>query len=108
MSGTPEGAIVTAVLELLAYRGVFARRINVGPIPAKGGGFRRSRMVGISDILGVLPGGRFLAIECKAPGGRVRPEQADFIAAVNRKGGLAFVAVSTLDVERRLDQEGIR
>lgn len=54
---------------------------------------------GISDVIGVLPGGRFLAIECKAHRGVVTKEQGDFIHAVNLKGGLAFVARRIQDVQ---------
>ena len=37
---------------------------------------------------------RFTAIECKSDTGRIRPEQAVFIQAVNEAGGIAGVARS--------------
>ena len=103
-----ESAIQKAILELLAYRGIYARRIMAlgVPDPARAGGFRTSPMVGVADIIGVLPGGRFLAIEVKVPGGRATPKQLEFLERVNEKGGLAFVARSTRDVEVALDQKG--
>lgn len=55
---------------------------------------------GASDLLGVAPDGRFLAVEVKVPGGRVKPEQEAFCAAVRRAGGRAGVARS---VEEAID-----
>lgn len=71
--------------------------------------------VGSADLIGILrlpargddgswvPGaGVFLAIECKAEGGRVTPEQALFLALVQRMGGVAFVATSADEAELRI------
>ncbi len=60
---------------------------------------------GISDILGVLPGGRLLAIEVKTEKGKLSPHQERFIQNVNDNGGLAFVARSFDDVVQRLKLE---
>lgn len=49
---------------------------------------------GVADILGILPSGRFLAIEVKAPKGRASPEQLTFITKINEAGGLAFLSRS--------------
>lgn len=49
---------------------------------------------GGSDLIGITPDGRFLAIEVKAPNGRVKPEQQTFIDAVNRAGGVGGFARS--------------
>jgi hypothetical protein len=49
---------------------------------------------GISDVIGCLPDGRFLAIEVKKPGGRPKPEQKEFIASVNRNNGVGIIAYS--------------
>jgi hypothetical protein len=57
---------------------------------------------GVADILGILPGGKFLAVEVKKPGGRVSPEQADFLQEVNAAGGVGFIAYSSQDVITRL------
>ena len=50
--------------------------------------------VGSSDIIGITPDGRFLAVEVKTKTGRVSDEQQRFIDAVRRKGGVAGVARS--------------
>jgi hypothetical protein len=61
---------------------------------------------GSSDILGLLPGGRFLAVECKAPDGRLSPEQRQFLADIKAQGGLAVVARSYRDIEEALRESG--
>jgi len=54
--------------------------------------YRKSHeTVGASDIMGVLPDGRFLAIEVKAGKDRLSIEQNQFLKAVADKGGLAIV-----------------
>lgn len=62
----------------------------------------RNRFNGVSDILGILPDGRFLAIEVKKEGGKPTPDQIKFIAKILARGGVAFVADSVEEVERRL------
>ncbi len=52
---------------------------------------------GVSDLLGWTEGGRFVAIEVKAPRGRLTDEQAAFLDLVLRSGGLAGVARSVDD-----------
>lgn len=52
---------------------------------------------GSADILGILQGGRFLAIETKTPAGRLRPEQIAFRRMVEGLGGLYVVARSVDD-----------
>jgi predicted RecB family endonuclease len=61
-----------------------------------------SHAPGVSDILGVLKGGRFLAIEVKAAKGRVSPHQQLFLDSINGAGGLAFVARSVEEVKAQL------
>lgn len=58
---------------------------------------------GVSDILGMFHGGRWLAIEVKSRKGRLSPEQSLFIDEINAGGGMAFVARSVQDV---IDQFG--
>jgi hypothetical protein len=62
---------------------------------------------GSSDIIGVLPSGRFLACECKAAGGgRLSPEQREFLDRVQRDGGLALVVSDPMQLAERLEAEG--
>jgi hypothetical protein len=65
--------------------------------------FVKSGLPGSSDILGVLRGGRFIAVEVKAPGGKVSLLQKQFLDTINEAGGLAFVAHSIEEVEQQLN-----
>jgi penicillin-binding protein-related factor A (putative recombinase) len=62
-------------------------------------------ITGVSDLLGILPDGRFLAIEVKKPyikgkqqAGKASEEQLKFLSEINTRGGLGFVATSLQDV----------
>lgn len=57
---------------------------------------------GMSDILGMLRGGRLLAIECKSRTGKIQPHQQEFLDLISAGGGLAFVARSVEDVLAKL------
>jgi hypothetical protein len=106
---TPESAIRNLICSYLRMKGVFCFvHDSVGiydPVRKK---FRANRnpyrVKGVSDILGVLRGGRMLAIEVKVPGKYPTPEQRAFINAVNVMGGLAFVARSLDDVISELEK----
>lgn len=54
---------------------------------------------GIPDIIGVL-GGRFVAIEVKAPGEKLRPLQAIVLDIIENCGGVAGVAESVDDAKK--------
>lgn len=55
---------------------------------------------GFADLFGVLPDGRFVAIEVKTPAGRLMPHQRRFLEAITRMGGVAGVARSVDDARR--------
>lgn len=59
--------------------------------------FTTGLCVGGSDIIGIAPDGRFMAVEAKTETGRVSAEQERFIAAVRQAGGIAGVARSVQD-----------
>lgn len=50
--------------------------------------------VGSSDLIGWTADGRFLAVEIKTKTGKPTKEQLNFIAQVNKAGGVGFVARS--------------
>ena len=88
-----------AILDYLHLRKIYCWRSNNIPVPTKDGKFRRFAGVrGMADIIGVLPGGRLLAIEVKSDKGQPSPEQEAFGQAVNEAGGLWFIARSVEDV----------
>jgi hypothetical protein len=103
-----ESDIQRAILDWLHWHKVLCWRNNSGAFVLQGETgsrrFFRAGMKGASDIIGCLPDGKFLAIEVKAPKGRVTDEQAQFIADVLRNGGVAFVARGVEDVEREMGE----
>ena len=46
---------------------------------------------GMADLHGMLPDGRYFALEIKRPGEKATPEQQAFLAAVQAGGGIAAV-----------------
>lgn len=102
-------ALVTGCLTLLELNGVFCWRTNNAPSPVTRGGqvvaFRKVGMKGVADILGVLPGGRLIAVECKYGSGRLSPEQKLFRDRVTKQGGLFVEARSVADVAEALGGE---
>ena len=81
---TPESLVLNGCLHYLQIRGIYCWRNNTGTakIADRWVSFGKK---GSSDILGVLPGGRLLYVECKAPdGGRLSLEQRQFLAEVGQ------------------------
>lgn len=106
----PEKIIENHVLQFLFKRGIFAwKNQSVGIFDPIRKIYRKSNnpfhIKGVSDVLGILPGGRLLAIEVKSKVGRPSPEQILFIDKINKSGGLAFIARSVEEVEERLKNE---
>jgi hypothetical protein len=106
-----EQGIQRAILEYLNWKHIYCWKSSNGSFHhsyfRKGDktwqqSFVKSGLPGSSDILGVLPGGRFLAIEVKSPTGRVSPHQQQFIDTINAAGGLAFVARSIEEVQKNI------
>jgi hypothetical protein len=102
---TAEGAVVKACLEYLKLRGAFVWRNNTGALKDKKDRPVFFGKVGSSDIIGLLPGGRFIAVECKAPGGRLSNHQIEFLTQIENMGGLAIIARSVEDVEKILRKD---
>jgi hypothetical protein len=106
---TPEGEVLHSCLEVLSLLHICSWRNNTGAVKLeKENRFVRYGKVGSSDILGVLPGGRFLAVECKRPGvGCVSSAQREFLSEVERNGGLAVVVHSAGELLQKLKENGI-
>jgi hypothetical protein len=118
---TPEKQVENAILEYLRMRGLFCFKLNtVGIYDASKKIFRKSNnkfvINGVSDIIGILPNGRFLAIEVKTDNTKTSKKtyptdnQKFFLANIASNGGLAFVARSVDDVKAeftkiRVDEE---
>src|SRR6266853_757631 len=98
-----EQSIQRAILDYLRWRGIFCWKNNNSGIYVKARNtYIPSHAVGVSDILGVLPGGRILCVEVKRPGGKLSEPQRQFLESINERGGLAFVACSVDEVERKI------
>jgi hypothetical protein len=103
---TPENRVKAEVLDYLSARRIFAWSNPTGTARVRENAYISFGKKGSSDIIGILPDGRFLAVECKAENGKLSLYQKEFLAAVAEKGGLAVVAYSFADVESVLKREG--
>ena len=101
----PESEVLRSCLEYLRLRGVFCWRQNSGALATPGGGFMRSADInGVADIIGVLPGGRFLAVECKSSRGKQTAPQRSFQSSVEAAG----LAKRHADCPRHGGKAGLR
>ena len=101
-----ETELVKMCIELLRLKGCMAWRQNTGVMRKTYRG--KSRVVrfgtpGMSDILGVLPGGRILAVECKVGTGKETLSQFAFQEAVRAIGGWAVVVRSVHQLVKSLE-----
>lgn len=97
-----ETDIQRAILEFLQYKGIFCWRNNSGALQDKNGRLVRFGKVGSSDIMGILPDGKFLAIEVKGPKGKLSDHQKEFLDGISKNNGVAIVARSVEEVEQDL------
>jgi hypothetical protein len=103
---TQESRIKAAILTYLLRHGLYVWNNPSGAVQIRPGQFMRFGKVGSADIIGCLPGGRFIAVEVKAPKGQLSDQQAEFLARIKNLGGLAIVARGTKDVEAALIENG--
>lgn len=107
-----EREVLAACLSYLRMRGIPAWRMNVGAVEAQyqgKGRFVRFGVKGMSDIIGIIPFegtryGAMLAVECKGPKGRLRPEQAAFLETIRSAGGIALVVRGVHELAKAIDQ----
>lgn len=85
-------------------------RINSGSawLPGKGGRKRPVKfhdIEGCSDLIGILAGGRWLAVEVKRPSTRDGATEAQlaFLGRIRAAGGVAFIAASAEEAVRELN-----
>lgn len=102
-----ESQITKAILEYLAYKDIFAWKVNSGMFFFKDIKTGKTRMFkaglkGMSDIIGIIKGGIFLAIEVKVPKGKLTPDQKSFLDKIKQCGGISFVAHNIEEVEQKL------
>lgn len=108
---TREGEVVDAVMKYLRHVvGAEVLRNNTGAIShtRKDGsrGFIRFGEKGSADIIACIPGGHFLAVECKAGKNGLTVEQREYLERVRQKGGLALCVRSVDELIEALSAEG--
>jgi hypothetical protein len=97
---TPENRVKKECLDYLKARNIYCWSNPSGGVYVRPGKFISFGKKGSSDIIGLLPGGRFLAVETKARNGRLSRAQKDFLTAIEKQGGLAITAFSWLDIAK--------
>jgi hypothetical protein len=106
MVRTPEGRVKAACLRYLEKRGILAWNNPTGAVRIAPDRWLRFGKKGSADILGCLPGGRFLAVEVKAAHGRLSPEQREFLADIKALGGLAVMVRGWKELDQALRVAG--
>lgn len=96
-----EADIQRQILETLAWRHVFHYRTNSGAFRNAQGHLFRFGASGAPDIVAVV-NGRYVGIEVKASGGKLRDSQDEFRKNLMAAGGLYVVARSMEDVDAAL------
>lgn len=100
-----ESDIQRLIMLALSEAGCLIFRNNVGVLKnAAGIPIKFGLCVGSSDLIGLTPTGRFLAVEIKTPTGKATPEQIRFIEAVRARGGIAGIARSPAEALALLAQ----
>ena len=99
MKQPKESEIQHTILEWLRWQGVYCWKQNTSGIYKHSTGkYIPSGMKGVSDILGILKGGIFLAIEVKRPKHQPTETQQYFLDKITKNGGVAFCAHSIEEV----------
>lgn len=96
-----ETKVVSTCLDWLAKNRIMAWRNNTGALKV-GDRYVSFGSKGSSDIVGLLPSGRLLAVECKFGKGRQSPDQKIFQKMIEKNNGLYILVYSVDELERYL------
>lgn len=92
-----DGGLVPITLRVLRLAGWKAARIQAGTAR---GGAQRMAEEGWPDVIGLAPGsGRAVLIECKAPGGKMRPSQSAMETWCAEHGHKYWIVRDAADLE---------
>ena len=105
--GGKHGGLVAACLGVCEAFKVFAWKNNTGSTVI-GDRFVSFGKKGSPDILGVLPNGRFLAVECKVGRDKVSDDQRQFLDRLINSEAFVVVAKDTVDKFMGLLSEELR
>ncbi len=98
--GKPERAIQKAVLLWLRTRGCLVAVTDAGAAYRAGSFGADTVPAGWPDITGLLSDGRFIGIECKAPGGRQSDAQKLMEHEIRSRNGIYVLAYGVDDVQK--------
>lgn len=105
---TSEAVVLKRVMLEASRLGLRVWRNHTGGIKDAEGAYHRFGLcVGSSDIIGIAPGGRFIAIEVKRPGGKPTEQQVIFIDFINKMGGFGIILDDEKKLKPALDLAGI-
>ena len=90
-----EQDIQRGILDALAWRGVYAIRLNSGAIKTERGGLVRGAPAGTPDVLCII-GGRAVFFEVKRPGKKATALQEEMHARL-RAAGATVAVVTSID-----------
>jgi len=104
--GQPHTKLVNDCLGYLAQRSIYAWSNPTRAVyDSKRGAWRKMKGgKGVADILGMLPSGRFVAVECKCGKDTLRPDQRAFRDAVAANGGLFILARCVGDLHDKIEE----
>lgn len=97
-----ESELLSYALTLLKQSELVAWRVPNGPVTHSVNGSvvrKKSPIKGFPDIAGVMPNGKFFAIELKTDKGRLSPEQTEWITKLNLSGAMAVVLRSKEEIK---------
>lgn len=95
MTNELEATVLKDCLNYLNLKNIFAWRQNSGAAKVGKRFIKFTSINGISDIIGICPDGRFLAVECKRyKGGKVSEEQKKFQEEILKNNGVALIVNS--------------
>lgn len=98
--GNPERAVQRACLAELRRLGCLVVVTDAGAAYRAGAFFGDAIPRGWPDITALLPDGRFVGIECKAPHGRQSTAQKRMETEIRRRNGIYILARSAEDVRK--------
>jgi hypothetical protein len=102
-----ESGVLSAAIQTLQIYGFICIRNNSGAARTGTGRLVRFGSPGSADIIACSPAGRFVAVECKRPGGQLTGPQRDWLEKITRSGGEAIVAESVNSLKEQLIMRGL-
>jgi len=102
----PERTVQKACIAWLRSHGALVAVTDAGAAYRAGAFFGDAIPAGWPDITGLLPDGRFIGVECKAPRGRQNPAQKAMEREIRKRNGIYILAHCVEDVETCLRTAG--